>query len=105
MNIGYTTTSRTPRPPSTSAAGVYANRAFIQLAGFTLGIATSYYDFYSSPATSFSVPWSSDTGDGGWKVAAYTAQFGNGVSGSLSFEEPRRQDVINTTINDVCAAL
>src|SRR6185312_15391382 len=85
----------------TSAAGVYANRAFMQLAGFTWGVATSYYDFFSSPATSFSVPWSSDTGDGGWKVAAYTAQLGNGVSASFSVEEPRRQDVVNASFNDV----
>ncbi|MEA2982442.1 MAG: hypothetical protein QOF09_4265, partial [Alphaproteobacteria bacterium] len=83
---------------NSSAAAIYANRAFIQLAGFTWGIATSYYDFYSSPATSYSVPWSSDTGDGGWKVAAYTAQLGNGVSASISFEEPRRQVVTNTSV-------
>ncbi len=87
-----------PASVGTSAAAIYANRAFIQLAGFTWGIATSYYDFYSSPATSYSVPWSSDTGDGGWKVAAYTAQLGNGLSTSLSFEEPRRQVVTNTTV-------
>jgi hypothetical protein len=89
---------------NTSAAAIYANRAFIQLAGFTWGIATSYYDFYSSPATSYTVPWSSDTGDGGWKVAAYTAQLGNGVSASLSFEEPRKQLVVNTSFNDSCAS-
>src|SRR5438445_6141469 len=87
-----------PGHVSTSAAAVYANRAFIQRAGFTWGVATSYYHFYSSPATSYTVPFSSDTGDGGWKVAAYTAQLGNGVSASLSFEEPRRQIVVNTTI-------
>ncbi len=44
------------------------------------------------------MPFSSDTGDGGWKVAAYTAQFGNGVSGTLSIEEPGRQDVVNASI-------
>ena len=46
-----------PNVTATSAAAIYANRAFIQLAGFTWGLATSYYDFYSSPATSYSVPW------------------------------------------------
>ena len=83
MNIG----APSDFPASASAPArrrVYANRAFIQLAGFTWGLATSYYDFFSSPATSYSVPWSSDTGDGGWKVAAYTAQLGNGLSASLS---------------------
>src|SRR4029078_2432597 len=96
FNIGHS--SDYPNAVGTSAAAVYANRAVLQLAGFTWGLATSYYDFYSSPATSYSVPWSSDTGDGGWKVAAYTAQFGNGVSSSLSFEEPRRQIVANASI-------
>ena len=55
-----------------------ANRAFIQWAGFTFGLSQSFFDFYSSPATSYwgSFP-ASDTGDGGWMVAGYTAQFGN----------------------------
>ena len=30
-----------------------ANRAFIQWAGFTFGLSQSFYDFYSSPATSY----------------------------------------------------
>ncbi len=98
MNIGWTDDFPNGQTAGgTSAAGVYANRAFMQLAGFTWGVATSYYDFFSSPATSFTVPWSSDTGDGGWKVAAYTAQLGNGVSASFSVEEPRRQDVVNNS--------
>jgi hypothetical protein len=111
MNVGFSTDY--PAQIGTSAlnstagapnvGGLYANRAFIQLAGFTWGLATSYYDFYSSPATSYSVPWSSDTGDGGWKVAAYTAQLGNGVSASLSFEEPRRQIVFNSSVANVAA--
>jgi len=56
-----------------------ANRAFIQWAGFTFGLAQSFFDFYSTPATSYwgSFP-GSDTGDGGWMVAGYTEQFGNG---------------------------
>lgn len=100
MNVGHNSDFAAGNTNATnpSATAIYANRAFIQLAGFTWGLATSYYDFYSSPATSYSVPWSSDTGDGGYKVAAYTAQLGNGVSASLSLEEPRRQVVTNTSI-------
>ena len=73
-----------------------ANRAFIQWAGFTAGLATSFYDFYSSPSTAYfgSYP-GSDTGDGGWKVLAYTAQFGNGFSGTISAEVARRTAVYN----------
>ena len=75
--------------PTTSATGFNANRAFIQFAGFTIGLAQSFYDFYSSPASSYWAPPSSDTGDPGWKVFAYTAQFGNGVSATVSVEESR----------------
>ena len=68
-----------------------ANRAFIQWAGFTFGRAQSFFDFYSNPATSY---WgafpSSDTGDGGWFVMGYTAQFGNGFSATIAAEAPRR---------------
>jgi len=73
-----------------------ANRAFIQFAGFTAGIAQSFYDFYSVPASSF---WgafpASDTGDPGWQVFAYTAQFGNGLSASISAEERRDTQIVS----------
>jgi hypothetical protein len=74
-----------------------ANRAFIQWAGFTFGLAQSFYDFYSVPATSY---WgafpASDTGDPGWDVAAYTAQFGNGFSATISAEMRRMTQIVNT---------
>jgi hypothetical protein len=63
-----------------------ANRAFIQIAGFTVGRATSYFDHYSGAAVAYLVDLSSDSGDGGQEVFAYTAQLGNGVSASLSVE-------------------
>jgi len=75
--------------PNVTSTSFNANRAFIQFAGFTVGTAQSFYDFYSSPASSFFGPPSSDTGDGGLKVFAYTAQYGNGFSATFSFEEPR----------------
>ena len=73
-----------------------ANRAFIQFAGFTFGLAQSFYDFYSVPATSYwgSLP-ASDTSDGGWMVAGYTAQFGNGFSATLAAEMRRTTQIIN----------
>jgi Porin subfamily len=79
--------------PNPSGSGFNANRAFIQFAGFTIGTAQSFYDFYSSPASSFFGPNASDTGDGGWKVFAYTAQYGNGFSSTFSIEEPRSSGV------------
>src|SRR5271166_2207676 len=72
------------------------NRAFIQFAGFTVGLAQSFYDFYSSPITSFWGVPSSDTGDGGWLVAAYTATWGNGITSTVSLEQPRRTVVQGT---------
>jgi hypothetical protein len=77
------------------ATGNYFNRWFIQWAGFTVGHATSFYDFYSVGANQFGyVGASSDTGDGGWDVAAYTAQFGNGLSASISAEVQRRTQIV-----------
>jgi hypothetical protein len=74
-----------------------ANRAFIQWAGFTFGLAQSFYDFYSTPATSYwgSFP-SSDTGDSGWMVAGYTAQFGNGLSATLAAEMRRMTQIVGS---------
>jgi Porin subfamily len=67
-----------------------ANRAFMQWAGFTFGLASSFYDFYSGPAVSYYggriVP-SEDTGDGGNEVWAYTAQLGNGLSATIAAED------------------
>jgi hypothetical protein len=77
-----------------------ANRAFIQIAGFTVGLASSYFDHYSVAAVAYLVDQSSDTGDGGQRVFAYTAQLGNGFSASLSLEEPeaKRAGVWNGNI-------
>jgi len=79
-----------------TAANVFsANRAFIQWAGFTFGRATSFFDFYNVPATSY---WgafpASDMGDPGWMVAAYTAQFGGGFSASISAEQRRVTQIV-----------
>jgi len=80
-----------------NTGGVNVNRAFIQFAGFTFGVAQSFYDLYPTPAISYfggMAQPSSDTGDGGQTVTAYTAQFGNGFSASLSAEAPRTTAVI-----------
>jgi len=93
LNIGVIYDS-----PQGTTTNFNANRAFIQFAGFTIGTAQSFFDFYSLPASSYigANLIVSDTGDGGWKVAAYTAQFGNGVSSTVSIEEPRQQSIWNT---------
>jgi hypothetical protein len=88
--------------PGAGLMSFSSNRAFIQFAGFTFGLSQSFYDFYSQPAVSYfggRITPNSDTGDAGQTVWAYTAQFGNGLSASLSAEAPnnnRRTFVWNT---------
>ncbi len=67
----------------------YNNRAFIQWAGFTMGLASSFFDF--SQFSDFSNQTNiigSDTGGNGLMLWAYTAQLGNGMSATLSLEDP-----------------
>ena len=87
---------RAQRAPSAST------RRIIQWGGFTIGRAgTSYFDnpwVYAikwSPNGSFGWP---DTA-GGRFVAAYTHQFGNGISGTLSLEDnkERKRGIYNGT--------
>lgn len=89
-----------------NSADFSANRAFIQIAGFTVGLASSYFDHYSVAAIAYLVDQSSDTGDGGQRVLAYTYQFGNGFSASIAAEdpEPKRAGVWNTNYNAGSAA-
>jgi hypothetical protein len=78
-----------------------ANRGFIQLAGFTFGLSQSFYDFHATPAYSYfggNINPSSDSGDGGKLVTAYTAQFGNGLSATISAEAQRNTPVYNANI-------
>ena len=82
--------------PATAPVVLNINRAFLQFSGFTVGLAQSFFDFYSVPISSYWGTVSSDTGDGGWKVAAWTANFGGGITSTFSFEEPRRIGIINT---------
>jgi hypothetical protein len=74
------------------------NRAFIQWAGITAGITQSFYDFYSAAAVGYRayLP-SSDTGDAGWWLWAYTAQLGNGLSASISAEQRRTSQILGFT--------
>jgi hypothetical protein len=81
-----------------NAEGLYANRGFIQFAGFTFGLAQSFFDFFSAPAVSYFATNTEDTGDGGWRVAAFTANFGNGITSTLSLEEPRRIGVTSASL-------
>src|SRR5262245_38705393 len=70
-------------------------RGFIQIAGFTFGKATSFTDIYPNASFAYlaGINFSGDSGDAGKMLAAYTAQFGNGFSGTISIEQSRRGSV------------
>jgi hypothetical protein len=77
--------------PGTGTA-IWHHRAFIQFAGFTAGLSVSFFDF--DPIASYSNQTNrlgSSTGGTGIPLFAYTAQFGNGFSASLSAEAPRER--------------
>ena len=95
--VGTSGSDRTGVVNETAATGQVfdANRAFIQFAGFTFGITQSFYDFYSFAATGYIPDFYSDTGDSGWKAFAYTAQFGNGFSATVSAEMRRTTQLVN----------
>jgi hypothetical protein len=66
---------------------IYFDRAFIQLGGFTFGKTQSFFDAFANGYASFTtLVGSSDTGNG-VNTAAYTAQFGNGFTGTIGIED------------------
>lgn len=94
------TTNATTGIGSSAADALYVPRGFIQLGGFTVGKASSFYDFYVTPAYSnLYATWAADTGGTGDFVAAYTARLGNGLSATVSVEDgqPRQKGIIGDT--------
>jgi hypothetical protein len=68
---------------------VFFDRGFIQFAGLTAGRIRSYFDINSPYEFAYQTQQTSgdsNTFRGLWGIA-YTAQFGNGLSASLSFED------------------
>jgi len=94
--------------PAQSGAGTtfspYWDRAFLEFAGFTVGKTLSFFDLFTySGAYAYHDP--RVTGDttvsNGDVVWAYTADFGNGVIGTLSLEDPAghaRAPVVDATV-------
>jgi porin-like protein len=84
---------------SGSNAVAYIDRAFLQFAGFTAGRAVSFFDIYSFSLHSFQTNViGSDSGGTGINLFAWTTEFGNGLSASISAEEhsSRSKPVVNT---------
>ena len=73
---------------SAAADAPFFDRGFIQFAGFTAGKIRSYFDVNSfAPYSYGNSRISGDTGAAGIYGIAYTAQFGNGITASLSLED------------------
>src|SRR4051794_5986504 len=77
----------------------------MQFAGFTVGRSQSFFDLftYGGAYSYHNVRVSGDTGASGQNLWAYTAQFGNGFSGTLSIEDPATRKV-NGTVDVTNAA-
>jgi porin-like protein len=73
---------------------VWFDRGFVQFAGLTAGRIRSYFDITSPFTYAFTVQGTTGDSDiprGLWGIA-YTAQFGNGWSATLSFEDGASSD-------------
>jgi hypothetical protein len=91
--VGISSQNSGLEAPSTNFS---SNRAYVQWAGFTAGLAVSFFDFYPAAALLYragNIP-GEDTGDGGIWVWGYTAQLGGGVSATISAEERRTSQII-----------
>lgn len=86
----------------------YIQFAYIQFAGFTFGNAESFFDIYAADQYHLNhrTYTNGSIRSDGINLAAYTANFGNGVSASISLEDPtiRRQGVFASTAAGVVAA-
>ncbi|SFM99939.1 porin [Methylobacterium pseudosasicola] len=78
---------------------VNVDKAFIQFAGLTAGRASSFFDFYAHDFEFASATLGSDVAS--TNLLAYTATFGNGLSATLSIEDPvfRRTPIFSPTNN------
>jgi hypothetical protein len=79
---------------------LWSNAAFIQFAGFTAGKTASFFDFDTQAYSNQTNFWGSNYAGSGIDVFAYTAQFGNGMSASLSVEQPaaRRESITSAPV-------
>lgn len=79
------------------ASSFFADRAFIQFAGFTFGRAVSFFDIFTTTERyTYSDPRTSgDTWNYGWFVMAYSASLGNGITATVSAEAPRKLGVVD----------
>ena len=97
--LGY---SQDSTAPETTSPPVYMTRGFLQIAGFTFGKATSFFDIVPGASFAYNAGMfhHPDTGDAGKMLAAYTAQFGNGLSGTIALEQSRSLAIVRHNRNN-----
>jgi hypothetical protein len=78
---------------------VNVDKAFIQFAGLTAGRASSFFDFYAHDFEFAGATLGSDVFS--TNLLAYTATIGNGLSATISIEDPvfRRTPIFSPSIN------
>ena len=95
-------------PSDPEAGAVFWDRAFMQFAGFTIGKTQSFFDIAGGLADIHyhNTRLTGDTVASGMTVWAYTAIFGNGVSGTLALENSgsNRYPVVDVTVPGFFAA-
>ncbi|CAH1651578.1 MULTISPECIES: porin [unclassified Chelatococcus] len=80
--------------PQGSSTNSNLDKAFIQFAGITAGVAQSFFDFYASAANFASAPGTSMGSDAGnTQLLAYTATFGQGFSATIAIEDRNQRNV------------
>jgi len=84
----FQTTGSDNAPTQLGSITLGNTRGFIQFAGFTAGRMRSFFDMYFQGTYAFAGQrFGNDTAPNGIVGAAYTWQFGGGLSGSLSLED------------------
>ncbi|WP_336492040.1 porin, partial [Methylobacterium nigriterrae] len=84
---------------------VNVDKAFIQFAGFTAGRASSFFDFYAHDFEIISGTAGSDVAS--TNLLAYTAKLGDGLTATLSMEDPtfRKTGVYSPANGAIAAAV
>ncbi len=99
--IGYNVNVGTSSSNS-AVTTVRLDGAYVQLGGLTAGRAPSMFGFYSSDVFDFNYGQISDTANS--NLIAYTASFGNGITATLSLEDPTTSDNLNTAATNNAAS-
>jgi hypothetical protein len=89
--IGSSWTTTLAQPVQSIAPSTFWDRGYIQFAGFTVGKARSFFDIFAASdgfLTYGNLRTTGDTDLTGVILAAYTFNWGNGVSSSFSVEDP-----------------